>query len=320
MSSKKDKKIKYLICATIFGLLIFWWSASLLFNESISFKVLRYHHELSGDVNSKILKGDKINSEFYSKRQNLGIVNIKFNRYVKPDFEKEDQIIFRIKEKGMKDWLYEQKYQSGLFQDSPIFPFGFPIITNSSDKDYQIQIESLKGNNSNALSLRNKDYEVDYFNTNQDIKKNVPEYLILKSINSVLDLNFLIYSSVFLIPLFIFLFLISLFRKKNKKNKYLLFVSISLIFIDIFIVPVYTFGILIISILVWLINMRVNKISSNFNFTFAFILFLIWIFLKLLNIDVYTSKLNIWTYVFLSIGAGTLLLESKLKIRKNAKI
>jgi len=52
---------------------------------------------------------------------------------------------FRIKEQGQSDWYYRAEYKVDQFQNSKSFPFGFPIINESENRTYLIEIESQRG-------------------------------------------------------------------------------------------------------------------------------------------------------------------------------
>ncbi len=54
------------------------------------------------------------------------------------------EIIFRLKEKGGEDWLYENSYFFDQAVKSHLYPFGFPIIEESKDKTYVVEIEGQK--------------------------------------------------------------------------------------------------------------------------------------------------------------------------------
>lgn len=76
--------------------------------------------------------------EFKATNDRLGVVEIKFNPWPEGIYE---PVIFRIKEKGSGDWYYQSEYYN-TSNTKTFFPFGFPVISNSKGKTYQIEIES----------------------------------------------------------------------------------------------------------------------------------------------------------------------------------
>jgi len=50
------------------------------------------------------------------------------------------EIVFRIKEKGSNDWFYENTYYFDEPAPAHLYPFGFPMIKDSKDKTYIIEL------------------------------------------------------------------------------------------------------------------------------------------------------------------------------------
>lgn len=97
----------------------------------------------------RILAHQKIQGEFTATNNRLGIVEIKFNVFYETI---HDTLIFRIKEKGDTDWYYQSEHNN-IVQTQGFFPFGFPVISNSKNKIYEFELESVFGNDERALSL-----------------------------------------------------------------------------------------------------------------------------------------------------------------------
>lgn len=98
----------------------------------------------------ELLSGDILRGEFKAKENNLGIVSIRFSTFNRIN---SDEFIFRIKEKGKKEWYYVNRYKSKEFGGYDLFPFGFPIVNNSKDKAYIFELESLRGKPRNAVAI-----------------------------------------------------------------------------------------------------------------------------------------------------------------------
>lgn len=54
------------------------------------------------------------------------------------------EIIFQIKEKGAREWFYQNTYYFDQAAPAHLYPFGFPPIENSKDKTYLVEIEGKK--------------------------------------------------------------------------------------------------------------------------------------------------------------------------------
>lgn len=307
-------------------LIAFWFISSLFLNNKISFSVLLYKHSQS-DIRQisaeKLLKGNRIAGEFRAKDNYLGIVMLRFDEYVKPDSSGEDILAFRLKEKRSKDWYYFNNYRSGLLKNNLLFPFGFPVIEDSKDKIYEFEIESLLGNETNAAQVNKNNfnlftgYQFPLVETISDSKATL-NFLINKSITSFTNIDFLMSSVLYLLPLIIYILIYVLFPwwKRIENFGYRLFgVFLFFIFLDIFLIKEVYLGVLTFLILGWIYCIVKNKFGSKINFFFVFMLILLWILLIGLDIKEFQNKINIWVYTFLAIGVGQAIFEEKKSIK-----
>lgn len=324
---KKNLFNKFLFLGVIpFLLISFWVIASLFFNNKISFSVLLYRqaqNDIKLVTSEKLLKGDKISGEFVAKENYLGLVMLRFNEYIKHDFKSEDVLAFRVKQKEDKNWYYINNYRSGLLENNLLFPFGFPVINNSKDRIYQFEIESLLGNETNAAEVSKNHLSLftGYQFPKSEIlssKKATFNFLIKKSTISFTNLDFLLSSSLYLIPLiaYVFIYLMSLWWKKIKNLRVVLSrLLILLILLDIFIIKEVYIGVLSILIFGWVYSVIKNKFDSKINFLFVFLLILIWILFTVFDISEFQNKINIWAFTFLTIGLIHTVIEEKRVIK-----
>ena len=306
-------------------LIAFWFISSLFLNNKISFSVLLYKHSQS-DIRQvsaeKLLKGNRIAGEFRSKDNYLGIVMLRFDEYVKPDSSGEDILAFRLKEKGSKDWYYFNNYRSGLLKNNLLFPFGFPVIEDSKDKIYEFEIESLLGNETNAAQVNKNNfnlftgYQFPLVETISDSKATL-YFLIKKSITSFTNIDFLLSSVLYLLPLIIYIIILLPWWKKIKNFGLLLSgFFLFLIFLDMFFIKEVYLGVLTFLILGWIYCIVKNKFVSKINFFFVFMLILLWVLLIGLDIKEFQNKINIWVYAFLVIGIGKSIFEERRSTKK----
>lgn len=319
---KKIKKIlnsKFISVVIIpLILLAFWFFASLIFYHKVSFSVLTYvHNEPFINVQSgKLLKGEKIGGEFKAKDNHLGIVMIEFNNFVKPDFAGEDVLTFRIKEKDSKTWYHTSNFKSGILENELLFPFGIPRIDNSKGKIYEFELQSLYGNDRNAISLGEGTSHLvtGYQYPKIEITGSKIRFLSFaykKTISSFTDFNFILASTLYLLPFLLYVFQRVIFKNSNKIVSIFSVFILVFIFLDIFLVKEIYLGILIELIAGWIYCLWKIKIDNRKNFLIAFILITFWVIIILLKIDNFQNKINIWVYTFLVIGFVQSVIEEK---------
>jgi hypothetical protein len=102
---------------------------------------------------NRILAKNIIILHFTAKYNNLGTVAFYFNNYQKIN---SDWVWFRIKEINSSKWYYENKYNTDQFNPEYYFTFGFPVIYDSKNIEYQIEIESISGTPKNSISIHSK--------------------------------------------------------------------------------------------------------------------------------------------------------------------
>lgn len=323
-------KIKLLVCNVVIPLLLvlFWFVASLLLNNKYSFTALVYPHsskQLAQYPKNKLLKGEKIKGEFVAKDDYLGMITIGFKDYVKHDYNEEDLINFRIKEKGSQDWYYSSDYKSGAIEDQFPFPFGFPLIGDSKQKTYQFEITSLSGNENNAVELNtlNPQFTAVHKFAKSDILINsnrVIRFMIKKIATSFTNIDFLLNSALYLLPLFIYVFIYEMRKMVSQMMVRLPIFILLFVCIDIFIIREVYIGILLLFIIGWFISIRQYHLDSKSSYMLAFIFLAIWLPLMYFNTKYIQNKLNIWVYFFLFTGTIQAIIEEKYPKSKRTNI
>ena len=307
-----------------FILVSFWFVAALFLNNKYSFTTLIYQYSKQQFINypqGKLLKGEIIQGEIKSADNYLGMITIRFKDYVKHDYNEEDNINFRIKEKGTSSWYYSNNYKSGIIENSINFPFGFPAISNSKNKDYIFEITSLEGNDNNSIELdtdRPQLTAVHKYPKEVIIasSKSIVSFLFKKIVTSFTNIDFLLNSILFFIPLFVYFSRKGLFRIiKQLPVVILLFVCA-----DIFLLKDVYIGLVLLLEIGWLISIFQYHIDSKSSFSVAFIFFMIWMPLMYLDTKYIQNKLNIWVYFFLLMGVLQAFLEEKYPNKKRTSI
>ncbi|HLL61049.1 MAG TPA: hypothetical protein VK338_04995 [Candidatus Nitrosocosmicus sp.] len=120
-----------------------------------------------------IHSGEKFGQTFKATENNIGIVSIKLDsNNQKVPFN----VVFRIKEVGKGDWIYQNNYNKPTAFDYSYYPFGFPPISNSKNKEYYFELELMKSPRNNELKILVNDsnpYEEGTFILNNSIKTNI---------------------------------------------------------------------------------------------------------------------------------------------------
>jgi len=95
------------------------------------------HATQLSELTERHLTDQSISFFFKAKYNNLGQVGIRFhNNYrINPGY-----VNFKIRNRSSEKWLYENQYKVDQFQPDQIFPFGFPLISDSEDEDYEVEI------------------------------------------------------------------------------------------------------------------------------------------------------------------------------------
>ncbi len=97
----------------------------------------------------ELLRGEIIKGGFVAGEDYLGQISVRFYNY---DRINGDEVRFRLKEKN-GPLIYENTYKTDQFQPNELFPFGFPVITSSRGKEYQFEVESMKGRYDDSVTL-----------------------------------------------------------------------------------------------------------------------------------------------------------------------
>lgn len=314
---KINKIITFLIIPLV--LIGVWVTLSILFTSEFSLSSLTYPHS-SSDVlqtpEGKLLKGKKITGEFTAKDNNIGIIILRFKSFVRYDYAGEDVLVFKIKEKGQKDWSFISVYKAGILENKLNFPFGFPIISNSQGKMYEFEIESQNGNEKNAIELNTNTptFSTVYLYPKEEItasKKRMLAFGLKKTYTSFTNPDFLLQSSIFLIPLALYCVFMVYRSKYKAPEKFVAISVLTLIFLDIFFIKETYTGMWIIFFISWIVASRMCKLSSSVTFALGIGCIFFWIVLLAFDMPEIEKKINLWAYTFLAIGVVQAALEEK---------
>lgn len=305
----KKKWVKFgLIPALLLGIwFILTFAYIVMFDQSVL--VISYNHSadnFTSSTHNRLLKGQKLAGEFIAKEDNLGIVAMRFKSFQRIPFKDEDMLVFRLKEKGQKNWYYQNKYRSGLTFDVPFLPFGFPKIADSRGKTYIFELESLKGNSFNGVALSSRQpFLVSKYQMNKSELLHNPRqlvsFLITKFANSFYTID-ITYSSTVFALLFLFYLFILIQPRILLPNYTFPVLIISLIIIDIVYLQVLNDLLYLFIVPLWLwVSVR-EKIDSKYAFgTGLFLLAFSPLFLQLNNTSA-AETAGAWAFMFFVTG------------------
>lgn len=317
--NKRNKFIKlilnkYSVLFCVFIFTIFWVFASILFNKQVGFTLLRQGYDYEFSNMSSLLKGQSIKGEFMPEYNNLGIVYVRFEEFAKINYEGEDILQFKIKNKNDKNWFYINNYRAGMLKDYLLFPFGFPIVKDSANKTYQFEIVSLNGNEKNSIKVSSINPSLmsgHKFEKNEILasKRYAASFLLTKLLNSFSSQDFILSSAFFAIPLIIYLLLILFLKSNYSINKGVALLVVLLFAADIlFLKPIYV-GLVLLIVTMWIFTVVKFKIKSNVSLFVALFLVPFWVIDTYLDYINFGFKINIWVYILLVIGAFQSIIE-----------
>jgi len=261
--------------------------------------------EGQNETDIPLLQKQKISGEFKAQHSNLGTVYVRFNTFNRSI---NDEVIFRLKEKKSNSWYYQHAYKTDQFQMDKFFSFGFPLISDSRNKTYQIELESLSGEKGNAVALSSVTPSVNamyLFSPKMMLSVEGIEILLGKYIQSLSNSNLTL---LVLSPFFLYLFIRYVVVKNVRKILilFLLFLTIAYIFLAGKILPneqIISNNIEFLIFIFWIIVIIIERVEWRIWLINAFITGLIMCFILVLfkRPDLANRSASL-TYGFLLIG------------------
>lgn len=303
-------------------LLCFWVGMSLFYFQStfgITSLTSSYNiHNLTKYSTSELRKGDMIQGEFRAAYNHLGIVLVRFNTFYRIS---NDFVIFRIKEKGQKNWFYENNYKVDQFQPNKLFTFGFPVIPDSGGNTYVFEIESVQGEKNDAVAISTIEpvFVAKYQYPRSEITGTPGKTIsfgIAKTINSLTNPDFIVTTFAYLLPLFLYLFY-NIFIAKFSLDRYILvFIPLVVLFVESFFTN-NTNDILVLTLTVLMaFTIYISKLESRITFTFALLFLICTPVMFAVGQDKIAENFAMWAYMLLVIGAFQAVWELKSTNKK----
>lgn len=271
--------------------------------------------DLVSPGSGELLKGDKVLGSFHSDFPNLGVILV---RFYNQDRDSNDTLAFRLKESGQQDWYYQANYKTDQFLPHQTFPFGFPVIANSANRDFDFELESLSGATGSGILV---DYEKPVFIAKSSFtrgallkdKQLLSYFVINKFINVFGDADTRTNTLFSFLP-----FIIYLLYLLTEGVSFQILTSMAVAFAcwDIFYLQ-SSYDLLYLSILFfWALISKRFRFESRIAASFALAFLIITPLLLIAKQDSLAEKSAVWSYLFLCITIIQQIYELRVKQKK----
>jgi len=260
----------------------------------------------------ELLKGDIVSGKFHSQYPNLGIITVPFHNQNRGS---DDTLVFRLKEVGKSDWIYQANYKTDQIQPHQYFPFGFPIISDSVGKDYLFEIESLRGEADKTVSLENIEpafIAKSTFSKGDFLKdpRKLSYFISGKLLNISQDRDATQETFFFFLP--IIFFVIFLFSSQLS-HYFLTSVTLTFVLYDIFLVKNNHDSLYLAVMFLWALVCYRFKLESRISGLIALSFLILTSIIAALGADTMAGKSATWVYIFLWATVLQQLYELRLK-------
>lgn len=303
-----------------FLLLVFWLvqTTYYIYNQDFGIPSLndRFSFRNFSSSHKEMFRNDLLSATFKSHYTNLGIIQVRFNNFKRMS---DDILIFRIREKGNTEWYYQANYKTDQFQDNQLFPFGFPLIQDSQNKEYEFEIISQRGNKKNnvgaSTSYPSFVAKHIYSRSMLSDRSELISFIIKKFFNTITDWNVIKRSVAYLIPFLIYTQFERFinFKRFNRFKRFFIYnVSIAkgIVFLSIILELVIgetSFdGFFLSIILFWFLTIKEYNLGYKVSAAMGGYLIILIPFLIIFDLTMAAEKLFEWVFIFFTIGFAQL--------------
>lgn len=292
----------------VLGLLVLWGVLGLtqvIFIDR-SFSILNFGYTSSQIQYSPLRERQLFSGDISSREDYLGIISVYFNP---PPKLPRKPLTFKIKERGAKEWYYENDYDIRQIAGLPQHPFGFPIIQHSQGKTYHIEV-TYKDSELSQVSVRKKGtiLKLSHKFPGYELRSNMNQLALFlkKRLFNIVQYSSGIYAaSIFLYP-FIFYTLGLLFKKLRNTSQFTIGFYMTLLFLAVyldifFILEFIDYAFLLTGLLIFLLY-RKYKIKDTFAYLTGLLLLLLSPILSMFNLANEASKSASWSLMLFTIG------------------
>ncbi len=287
---KNKRSIFIAMSLFLYGLVTF---GSFLRNYEPGLSILIHEHPNLFLKNTPMLAGNKVTFEIVSPHNGLGIVAVRFRTYGRVN---DDVLTFRMKPKGASTWTYSANYKTDQFQDGKLFPFGYPVIPDSKNGTYLIQLESLSGTEDNHVSVdTGNPIIVSKYHYPQTTSKNI-QFGFRKAFNLLSNSSTAFPILFYFCPFLLYLLnLFSIFKRKKPSYFSILFPATLMLSAYFLKLPVPDYWELTLA-LTWLVYVLVSKVSYRFSVALSLLAALYLVIQSLKNDAFDVDQAGQWLY------------------------
>ncbi len=289
----------------------------LYFNYGFGPLILTHRHtpiDVRLENPGPLLASKKITGVFTANDNYLGLLALRFVSFQKPEYSKEDVLVFRIREKGKKEWYSQNTYRTGILEENLEFPFGFPVIENSKGVQYEFELESRFGSASHAVSI---DLSSHFFLSAYQYPKNLIVHslvsfghFIKQKINlGSSDFGYVLRLFLYGIPFICWIFIVGTAKKKDELVRRIVKVLVAGIIVDIVCIPYEYEGITLFFYLAWIVTSIMNHFSPVVSIGLAAATTGMYAVSSILHLNSISEKSIVWTYFFFLYGFSQALLS-----------
>lgn len=179
---------------------LFWYEEAYV-TTIVSFHDANILSETTAPIRA-LVSGSPLKGSVKALHNNFGTIRFRFTTYGRLN---EDTIHFRLREKGMTDWMVSNSHRTNIFSNGGMYPIGFPVLADSKGKTYEFELESETGTRQNSVGILTTYHPVasQYIYTRESLSGkpgDLIQFAIEKVQSLASDASFQIYILLFIIP------------------------------------------------------------------------------------------------------------------------
>jgi len=225
---KHFKAIGIVIVAMIFFVLSFFFFHDVRPTMLVQYSSVKPQTQVFWD---EILPKKPFVFAFTADEDNLGSVEVRFRSYKRQD---NYALLFQLQEVGTTNMIYEHIYYLFPFEQERLFPFGFPVISDSRGKHYEITLSSIGSKDIPvAVSHAYPSVTAKYYEPWSQLKSHgissIRTFVYKKAINTITNWQFILNAILFLCPI-TFLLYMFVFKMEVRQSMFIAFISNVILF------------------------------------------------------------------------------------------
>jgi hypothetical protein len=263
--------------------------------------------------------GDIVTGQFVTPYPNLGLISV---RFFNQNRDSDDSLIFRLRRSDSADWIYQHAYETNQFLPHEHFSFGFPIQPGSAGQSYTFELESTRGATGSGI-LIDPTYPVFIAKSTFDrvtLQRSPTDLLYWgtnKLANIISDRDVVIHTGLYFLPLAIYLLYL---LTAGVSYQPLTALALGIVAYDIFFLTESYDHLYLSLILLWSLLIYRYRFDSQISSGMALILLIITPIFILFGADVWSERVAVWAFLYLSISVGQQIYEARRPQKKSLSV